>query len=91
VDGEESERAIRLGPVTGVPEKLKAARDVGLEMILLAGGQGSQDYADHRKERPGDPVLVQTAGEVFEHLLVYRRTLKNYQDHITRQWKEQWA
>ncbi len=90
-DGEESARAIRLGPVTGVPEKLKAARAAGLEMILLAGGQDPRDFADHRKDRPGDPVLVQTAGEAFEHLLVYRRTLKNYQDHIRRQWKEQWA
>jgi len=91
VKGEESGRAIRVGPVTGVPEKLKAARAAGLEMILLADGQEPQHYADHRKERPGDPVLVQTAGEAFEQLLVYRRTLKNYQDHITRQWKEQWA
>ncbi len=90
-DGSESGRAIYLEPVRGVPEKLKAARGAGLEMILLAGGQDPKDYADHHKERPGDPVLVQTAGEAFEHLLVYRRTLKNYQDHITRQWKEQWA
>jgi hypothetical protein len=88
-------RAIQLGTVGGVPEKLKAAREAGLEMILLADGQDPRDYADHSKERPGDPRLVRrlvrTMGEAFEQLLVYRRTLGNYHDHVSAEWRNRWS
>ncbi|MFQ6049024.1 MAG: hypothetical protein ACE5K7_06640 [Phycisphaerae bacterium] len=75
-----------LGKVLGLPGKLKAARDAGVQMVLVASDQPEDDFQDHRQHRPKDPVPTKTVGEAFEHLLAYGRMIGAHQLDARDQW-----
>jgi hypothetical protein len=89
--GSESGRAIRLEPVSGVPEKLKAALDKKLSKVLVAQLQKEGNSADQATTSLGGPILVATLGEAFDELLLDRRAMSNSQQHVNRLWNNEWA
>jgi hypothetical protein len=84
-------RSITLGTVHGVRDKLRAARDQGLEMVLVAAGQDPRDFEEHHQTRPDDPIPMATCREVLERLWTLPRTMRNYHRHVWEHWTEQWS
>jgi len=84
-DRVENPRDIPLGPVEGLPAKLRAAKG-HLQIVLVARGQ--HDATGH-SGLDVDPTA--TVGAAFERLLAMYRHVRNYQEHVEGQWNKTWA
>jgi len=90
--GEGHGKQSRLDPVGGIPGKLKAARDAGIQMVLVSTLQDEADFKDHWEDRGDhdDPVPVNTVGEAFEKLLAYWRMLDGHHRTARVAWIDMW-
>ncbi|MCY2987382.1 MAG: hypothetical protein NTY19_05890 [Planctomycetota bacterium] len=82
---------VRLGPVRELRAKLQAAREAGLQEVVVADEHAKQDkkvVVDYRDDP--EVVPLKTLRDAFEQLLSYHRILIAYQESVKAKWLEQW-
>jgi hypothetical protein len=78
-------RQTPLKHIEGIIPKLRAAEEF-LQMVVVASEQ-EQVEIDGKIEI----ARVDTAGKALDRLLGIHRHVRNYQQHVDQQWKENWA